>query len=229
VAAVQLAYGQEIEGRGEKSQPGGAEKRVQLHRLPRIKMEEQGIDERQKKTGGQSHLSGGGRGAGDGRVAEAVEEDRQESDEACQRSRDADIEERAAVGERCADADHGAEGPEQVRTGKEEGEGGVDPVVAAGDVVPHLVRPENSDRRQRVGETGEPGGGIGEHAGEGRQAQGSRSRQNRPRERGAEEGRREEDPVDPWREGTPRPPQSRRGNIRRRRPDGTLAERFQTT
>jgi competence protein ComEC len=228
VSAVELPDRQEIERRREQAEPGGADQRMQLDRLTRIEMEEQGVDEIQEKARRQGHLPGGGRNARDHRVSEPVPENRQQRREAGERTGNPDVEKGLPVGERRTDADDGAEGSEQIRAGQEERQRRIDPVVTTGDVVPHLVRAEDADRRERVGKAGPPAGRGGEDLGEGRKAQGIGPGEDRPRDGRTEEGGDEADAVDPRREGASRPPPRRRGNFRGRTPGRIQAGRLQS-
>jgi competence protein ComEC len=228
VPAVELPDRQEIERRREQTEPGGADQRMQLNRLPRFEMEEHGVGEIQEKARGQRHVTGGGGSVRDDRVAEPVPENRQQRRETGERTGHSNVEESPPVGERCADADDGAEGSEQVRAGQEERQRGIDPVVTTGDVVPHLVRAEDADRRERVGKAGSPGGGGSEDLGERLQAQGIGPGEDRPCDGRTEKGGCEADAVDPRREWTSRPPQRPRRKLRRCRPGRIQAERLQT-
>ncbi|HEX5044054.1 MAG TPA: DNA internalization-related competence protein ComEC/Rec2 [Candidatus Polarisedimenticolaceae bacterium] len=68
-----------------------------------------------------------------------------------ERARGRDVEQGLAVGDDPAHADDGAERAEGNDPGKEEGERGRDSVVAAGEVVPHLVGPQDRQHGECVG------------------------------------------------------------------------------
>jgi competence protein ComEC len=229
VPAVELPDRQEIERRREQAEPGGIDQRMQLDRLPRLEMEEQGVGEIQEKARSQRHIAGGGGSTGDDRVSEPVPENRQQRREAGERTGDPDVEKSPPVGERRADADDGAEGSEQVRSRQEERQRRIDPVVTTGDVMPHLVRAEDANRRERVGKAGQPGGRGTEDLEERRRTQGIGPCEDRSRDGRTEESGCEADAIDPRRERTSRPPSRRRGNLRRRRPGRVQTERLQTT
>ena len=61
------------------------------------------------------------------------------------RAGDADVEQHALGRDRLADPDDGAERAEEKRRRQEEGQAGVDVIIAAGEVMTELVRPEDSD------------------------------------------------------------------------------------
>jgi competence protein ComEC len=230
VSAVELSYRQEVERGGEQPEPRRHHEGVQLNRLPGIRVEEQAVGEIQEKTRGECDLTRGGRGAGDGRMPQPVPEEREKRREAGERSRHADVEEGPAVVERRADADHRPEGSEQVGARQEKRQGRIDPIVAAGDVVPHFVRAQDADGSQREGESPGPQGRGPEDLAESGAAERVRLGHDRSRERGAEQGRHETDAVDPGGEGAARPPARRRkGNFRELRPDRTLTGSFQAT
>jgi len=159
VPAVELADRQQVERGGEQSEPGGGECRVQPHRGLRSDGEEEGIEPVEKKAGRQADVARMRRLRSDRGMRQPVEENRDGSHEPGDGTSHADVEERPPGGERRADADHGAERSEQVRAREKERQRGVDPVQTAGEVVPHLVGPENEQGCGRIGQPGHPGRG----------------------------------------------------------------------
>ena len=232
VPAVELADRQEVERGGEQPEPGGGERRVQPHRSLRTDREEEGIEPVEQEAGRQADVTGVRRLRGDRGVRQPVEQDRDGGHEPGDRPGHADVEQRLPGGERRADADHGAECPEQVRTGQKERQRGIDPVQAAGDVVPHLVGPENEQGAGRVRQPVDPGRGP---PGEGqkqrrrqRHAPGHQSAGEHGRDHGGDEtgevdpGRQRPHPAAPEdaAQGKPRPPRALASDGRRRRIPG---------
>jgi competence protein ComEC len=230
VPAVELSDRQQVERGGEQAEPGSDHERMQLDRLSRVGREEHPVREIQEQTGGERHLARGGRRAREGGMPEPVPQHGEQGGEARERTRHPDVEQGAPVVERSANADHRSEGPEQVGARQEERQGRVDPIVTAGDVVPHLVRAENADGGEREGEPLGPEPGGGEDPAERFEAQGIRPRHDRPREGRGHEGRREEDAVDPGGKGPARPPSKRwERNLQGLRPRRTLTGNLQAT
>ena len=201
VPPVELADRQEIERGGEQAEPGGGERRVQPHRGLRSRREEKGIEPVEKETGRETDVSRVRRLRGDRGVRQPVQQDWDGGHEPGDGPGDADIEQRPPVGERGADADDGAERPEQVRTGKKERQRGVDPVQAAGDVVPHLVRPEDEQGAGGVRKAVEPARGPPGEI-EACRPQRLAPGHHRAGEQGRDHGGDEAGKVDPGRQGS---------------------------
>lgn len=220
VPAVQLSDRQEIEGGRKQSQPGRRECRVELDRHVRPQVEEPGVQQLQDETGCQDDGPRLQRSAGRGGARQAIQEDRKRHDKACNGTGHPDVEQGAAVGEGGADADDGAEGPEQVRSRKEERQGRLDAVVPAGHVMPHLVGPEDRQHAECVGKPGDPGARVSEHPEDGLAGQGIVSAHQSPGNERAEEREGEAQEVDGGRQRAARARGSARsgrvGHLRRR-------------
>jgi competence protein ComEC len=156
VPAIELAYGQQVQGRGEQSQPRRRESRVQPHRHIRAQFEEMGVQPREQETGSQADVARPQGLGNDRRVGQSVVENRQRSHEARDWPGHPDIEQGAPIGEGGADPDDRPEGPEDVRTRKEEWQRGVDPVIATREVVPHLVRAKDEHHQGGIGQPVKP-------------------------------------------------------------------------
>lgn len=180
VPSVQLADRQQVERGGEQPQPCRGEGGVQVNGDIRSGRKKVRVEPVQEETGGERHVARSRRLCRHGGVHEAVVEDRQGNHEPRDRSRNPDIEQRLPVGERGANPDDGAEGPEKVRPGQEEGERRVDPVETAGDVVPHLVSTQNQKHRRGVRPTGSPFRGVAEEVLQGGSGDRVAARHQRP-------------------------------------------------
>jgi len=216
VAAVELADRQQVQGGREQPEPGGDEEGMQVDRGPLRRIEEQRIQQRQEQAGREADLPGRGRRVRRRRQREAEGEDREEGHEPRDRSGDSDVEERPARREGSPDADDGSEGPEEIHAGKEVGEGRVDPIEATGDVVPHLVAPEDEQRGQRIRKPGGPRGGMPEDPRQEGQRERSVTCEHRPDEGGRAKRHQEEPGVEPRRRALPDP---QTGESLGRRPD----------
>ena len=197
VAAVELADRQQVQGGREQPEPGGDEEGVQVDRGPLRRIEEQRIQQRQEQAGREADLPGRRRSIRRRRQQKPHGKDRQEGHEPRDRPGHSDVEERAARRERGADADDGPEGPEEIHARKEVGERGVDPIDAAGDVVPHLVAAEDEQRRHGIGKAGDPLGGMPEDLHQESQREGRIAGEHRPDEGGREERHRKEPRMEP--------------------------------
>jgi competence protein ComEC len=156
VAAVELANRQQVQRGGEQPEPGCDEQRVQVDRGPLRRIEEQWKQEREEQTGREPDLSRRRRRVRRGGKGEPEREDWEQGDKARNRAGHADVEQRPSRGKGGPDADDRSEGPEEVHTGQEIREGGVDPVETAGDVVPHLVATQDEQRGEGIGKPGAP-------------------------------------------------------------------------
>jgi len=195
VPAVQLRQRNQVERGDEQSEPAGDERRVQVNRrrLRREEAREEEVEQEARRKRQALRRQRPSRG----RVPQAIQQDRQRHHEAGDGPGDADVEEGAARREGGADADDRPEGAEGVRRGQKEGEGRVDPIDPAGDVMPHLVRPEDQNRPDRVGQAVAPGARPApEVARPGDQPGGIPGHEN-PGGEGPDEGQKECTRVDP--------------------------------
>ncbi len=159
--------------------------------------EEGGADDKASVADPEDRRAAVGRGesgAGVRGQVEPRERDRDRSDEAGERAGRADVEEGLLVRERLPDADERAERPEEERRRErdEVGKRGVDLAPPGHEVVRELVEPE--DGEDRDGEVQRPVQEVGR--GEALPADVGEP-DERPRERGGHDGRREEGDVDP--------------------------------
>jgi len=210
VATVELADRQQIEGRREEADPAGHADRMETDRGGGISGEDETLEEIEEEAAPQADLVGVRRLPGHDGARQSVDDDRECDDEPGDRSGHPDVEESAAMGDRRTDPDHGAEGSEEMRSGKEEGERRVDPVQPAGDIVSHLVCPEDEDETQRVWDPQSPVGRGQEdvpHRRPGEIAEGHQ----RPGDQSGDDGQQKAGQVDGGRQRTPSGRRGRRG------------------
>lgn len=213
VTAIELPDRQQVQRGGEQPEPGGDEQRMQADGHARLRAEEERVQERQQEARRQRDVPGG-RGSGDdGRAQQAVQENRDEGHEPGDRPGDPHVEQCAAGGERGTDPDHRAERAEQVRTRQEVGEGGVDAIEPAGDVVPHLVTTEYEQGGKGVRQAADPRPRRPDDALEQIHRKRLGGGQDRPRQGRGQKGQEEQDQV-----AGRGPPGGRRRGGRNRRP-----------
>ncbi len=154
VPPVELPDRQEVQGGRQTSHPSRQQRTRQQSAVPlgrSARPQAQQMPEQRDVDLGESV-----REEHDVRVTHAPGHDRHGDDEPRDRTGDADVEQRVAVGKRAADPDERPERPEQPEgcggPRKEPGKRGVDAVDPAGDVVPHLVGAEDHDQADRVRE-----------------------------------------------------------------------------
>jgi primosomal protein N' (replication factor Y) len=151
VAAVELAHRHQVEGGDEEAEPAGGGERPHQECLALRRRSAQPLVAplQQERLSERNEVGRARRRrryhAG---IERAEDQHRDAHHEPCERSRDADVEERLPVGDRPADADEGAERADEAQDGHrdEVGQRRVDAVAEAGDVVAHLVR--DQDRHQ---------------------------------------------------------------------------------
>jgi len=153
MTAIELPDREEVQRRREAANVAGQERPRQDPAVPGGHRGEQEADETPEKRQvdarhGLHDLLRPGR-------QEAIGEHGERHDEPRDGSGDADVEEHVAIREPAPDPDERAERPHgsrrEWRPREEIGEGGIDAVDPAGDVVPHLVRAQNRQQRERVG------------------------------------------------------------------------------
>ena len=196
VATVQLPDRQQVQRGGEQPEPGGDEERMERDGHPLGRLEEERVQERQEEARRQSHVPRRRGDRDDGRTGQTVDEDRQERHESGDRPGDPDVEQGAPGGEGGADPDHRAERAEQVRSGKEVRERGIDPVQPAGDVMPHLVAAEDEQGGEGIRQTGPPGARRPEDPEEELERERLRPREHHPHDGRRQERQQEEEQVD---------------------------------
>jgi competence protein ComEC len=196
VPTVELADRQEIQRGGEQPEPGGGEGGVQPDGSG-VGSEVERVEPVEQEARRQPDVARLRRPGDDGGARQAVEKHRESGHEPRDRPGDPHVEQSPPVGERRADADDGAECSEQVRARQEEGERGIDPIDAAGDVVPHLVRAKDEKHGRGVGHAVQPGLRVADERGE--QSQGDRLVPNHhgPGQKRRDHRRQEADEVDP--------------------------------
>jgi hypothetical protein len=162
VAAVELAEGEKVEGGGEEPDPGGAGDGVEVDIGSGNTGKEPPFDGAEEDGGSEldfALLANAGDDFGEG---EADADGGQSEEHAGEGTSDADIEELAASGNGGTEADECAKGADESGCGKEEGEAGVNGVIAAGEPVAELVGGEDEEKGEGVREAGEEDGGIAE-------------------------------------------------------------------
>jgi hypothetical protein len=160
MSAVQLAYGEQVHGSHEQTDPCGAadgrkEKRAGV---------DTGVQEGMEKSQQQRHAEG------DVRVIEirearhefcmndSIEESRDGEDEAHERARSAYIKEGAVGANRGADQNEGAERPYERRKRKEVRIAGANVMMAASEEVAEFMSKKNGEQRKGEGEAREESG-----------------------------------------------------------------------
>ena len=169
VAAIQLCNGKQVERGGQQPEPGGEGHRMHVdgeavwdgpEDQPRRGLEQQRFAQFHQAALilGEAH---------DLRQRQARKERRYGDRHAGERSGDADVEQGHTRGEARPDADERPERAGQGQGhGQEVGPGGVDPVVAAGQHMAHLMAAQDGQDCQAVPESGQQERG-GEKRGEG--------------------------------------------------------------
>jgi len=152
VAAVELRGGDEVERRGEESDPGGTADGMKKDVANRsVWVEERGESaEDQRSAEDGARVRGIGEAGYDFCVKHAEDERGDGDDEADDRAGCADVEEGAARPDRRANHDESAEGADQRRERDEERVGGMNVVMTAGEVVAEFV--DEQDGQQSDGE-----------------------------------------------------------------------------
>jgi hypothetical protein len=153
VPAVELTHGEEVERGHEEPEPAGGDERVEgdavrldaQHEPHEPRREHRVAEEDAAARHGRQHL----------RAREPGDRDRHGDDRPGPRAGRADVEESAAVREGRADADEGAEGAGKRRAGQEVGQGRVDAMPTAHEIVPGLVGEEDREQRHRVRDAGD--------------------------------------------------------------------------
>jgi competence protein ComEC len=219
VPAIQLADGQQVERGGEQPEPCGREDRVQLHGCARMEVEEDRVEPMQEEAIGQADRAGPRREGDHGRMDQPVVEDWERRREPRKRPGDADVEEGAPARERRPNPYDRSERSEEVRSGQEERERGLDAIVPAGDVVPHLVRPQDEQDGGGVRQPRQPFPGMGGNAGEQMEGGLVLPAHQRPGKERRGEGDQKTGEVDDRRQGRP-------GSPRRRFKGRLVARRF---
>lgn len=154
VAAVELRGGDEIEGGGEKADPGGAaygvKKDVGDGRV-RIEDGRESVEDERGAEDGTGVIWVGEIG-NDLCVDDAEEQGGNGDDETEERAGCTDVEEGALRANSGANHDEGAEGSDQRWERNEKGIGGVNVVVAAGEVVAEFVYEQNTEKSKSEGQ-----------------------------------------------------------------------------
>jgi competence protein ComEC len=147
VPAVELAHGEEVHRRHQHADPCGSVDRADLQ--VRGVVEDPLEDRRDQGRAERGAVADLGRQLGG--ASDADDENRQRDDEPRDRPRGRDVEERSTRRDRPPDADDRSERPDEHRgPGQEEGERGPHAITAAGQVVPHLVGPQDQQEEGRV-------------------------------------------------------------------------------
>src|SRR5437867_4694631 len=182
VASVELAGGQQVDRSHEEPDPAGEGERVRMGE-ERVR---EGEEQREgPEQDGRLRLPREGEARGRGRrgQGEPREGDGNRDREADERSRHANVQQRAAIRDRVPHADERPEGAEGRDGWEEEWEGGLDLVPLRDEVVPHLMGAEDGQEGQREEQAAEPDRLRGQER---------LARVIRPIPRSAEEGGRED-------------------------------------
>ena len=167
VPAVQLADRQQVEGGHQKPDPAGPADRVEDElRTLRDRAEKETAQELEEKRLPEEEdiLRRDERGPFGQRHADS--QSRQGQRESGERAVGADIEDLPLEVQGRLDADESPEGPQERRSGDEEGQGGPDAVAAAGQVVAELMADEDGHQEGRIeGAQGEEPGVVKHPAG----------------------------------------------------------------
>jgi hypothetical protein len=150
VPPVELADGEQVHRRHQHADPSGAEDRVELQlRAPM----EPSLEERGAERGAEEQPVGRESARRFGCAGDAGYEKRKRDREARNRPGGRDVEQGLPRRNRAPDPDDGTERPDQHGGSRdEERQRRGNAVVAAGEVVAHLVGPENRQQEGRVGD-----------------------------------------------------------------------------
>jgi hypothetical protein len=157
VATVELADRCEVECGSQQAKPGGPAQRVQVHGLPIGQCaEEQPLDQLEDQRLAKLDALEILRERDDIGQGHPQDQHRHEHDKPGEGAGDADVEDLAFGRDALPDPDDRSERPRRRHEGQPEGnevgERGVDPVVAAGEVVTELVCAENRQDADAVPE-----------------------------------------------------------------------------